>query len=119
LLLIQGFREKSYACKKILAGLAIVTSVVTALATYVTLRPKQQRTVRHPLTGYVLEITPEMNRVTVRNDDMPSVMAPMVMDYRVKEPTVLAGIKLGDVIKATMVSDDAYWLEDITVSGKH
>jgi len=105
--------------RKLWLVLAIVTSVVIALVTYVTLRPKQQRTLRHPLTGYVLEVTPEMNRITVRNDDMPGVMAPMVMDYRVKNRTVLAGIKPGDVIKATMVSDDAYWLEAITVTGKH
>ena len=55
--------------RKLWLVLAIVTSVVIALVTYVTLRPKQQRTLRHPLTGYVLEVTPEMNRITVRNDD--------------------------------------------------
>jgi len=30
----------------------------------------------------------------------------------------LAVVKPGDVIKATMVTDDAYWLEDIHVTGK-
>jgi Cu/Ag efflux protein CusF len=50
---------------------------------------------------------------------MPGTMASMVMDYRVKNAAALAGIKPGDVIQATMVVDDAYWLEDIKVTGKH
>jgi Cu/Ag efflux protein CusF len=43
----------------------------------------------------------------------------MVMDYRVKDSVALAGIKPGDVIQATMVADDAYWLEGIRVTGQH
>jgi Cu/Ag efflux protein CusF len=73
---------------------------------------------RHPLTGYVLEVTPEMNRITVRNEDIPGTMVSMVMDYRVRDVAALARIKPGDVIQATMVTDDAYWLEDIRVTGK-
>jgi hypothetical protein len=34
---------------------------------------------RHALTGYVLEVTPEMNRITVRNVDIRGTMASMVM----------------------------------------
>jgi Cu/Ag efflux protein CusF len=66
----------------------------------------------------VLEVTPEMNRITVRNADIPGTMTSMVMDYRVSDAAVLTGIKPGDVIQATMVSDDAYWLEDIKVTGQ-
>jgi Cu/Ag efflux protein CusF len=73
---------------------------------------------RHPLTGYVLEVMPEMNRITVRNTDVPGVMTSMVMDYRVKNPASLAGIKPGDTIQATMVMDGGYWLEDLKVTGK-
>jgi Cu/Ag efflux protein CusF len=42
----------------------------------------------------------------------------MVMDYRVKDAAALTAIKPGDVIEATMVTDDAYWLENIRVTGK-
>lgn len=73
---------------------------------------------RHPLTGYVLEVTPEMNRITVRNPDIPGVMTSMVMDYRVKDSALLAGIKPGDTIQATMVMDGGYWLEDLKVTGR-
>jgi len=86
---------------------------------YRLLRPAQPHSTRHALTGYVLEVTPEMNRITVRNADIPGTMNSMVMDYRVSDGAVLTGIKAGDVIQATMVSDDAYWLEDIRVTGKH
>jgi Cu/Ag efflux protein CusF len=98
---------------------AIFVVVATALVGYRLLRPVQPHTTRHALTGYVLEVTPEMNRITVRNADIPGTMTSMVMDYRVSDAAILAGIKPGDVIQATMVSDDAYWLEDIKVNGKH
>ena len=40
------------------------------------------------------------------------------MDYRVEDSAALAEIKPGDVIQATMVTDDAYWLEDVKKIGK-
>ena|SRR5215467_9510637 len=104
--------------RKVLLIAAIVALVATALVGYRLLRPVQPHTARHSLTGYVLEITPEMNRITVRNADIPGTMTSMVMDYRVKNAAALATVKPGDVIEATMVTDDAYWLEDIRVTGK-
>jgi Cu/Ag efflux protein CusF len=100
-----------------LIAVALV-SVAIVLVGYWFLRPAQPRTMRHPLTGYVLEVTPEMNRITVRNEEIPGTMVSMVMDYRVRDVAALARIKPGDVIQATMVTDDAYWLEDIRVTGK-
>ena len=94
---------------------AVAVSVTSALASYWLLRTASPRMMRHAMTGYVLEVTPEMNRITLRNADIPGAMSSMVMDYRVKDATVLAGIKPGDVIQATLVMDDAYWLEDIKV----
>ena len=95
-------------------------AIATGLLSYRLLRPTHAQTQRHALTGYVLEVTPEMNRITVRNADMPGTMSSMVMDYRVKDSAALTGIKAGDTIQATMVSDDAYWLEEIKVTtGKH
>ena len=73
---------------------------------------------RQALTGYVLEVKPDLNRITVRNADMPGVMASMVMDYRVRDAGALNGIKPGDNIQATMVMDGGYWLEDIRVVGR-
>jgi Cu/Ag efflux protein CusF len=104
--------------KKLWLTLAIIFLMAVAILGYRLLRPRQpQMLMRHALTGYVLEVTPEMNRITVRNADIPGTMASMVMDYRVQDSAVLAGIK-PDVIQATMISDDAYWLEDIKVTDK-
>jgi Cu/Ag efflux protein CusF len=97
---------------------AIVVLVAIVLVGYRLLRPAQPHMTRHALTGYVLEVTPEMNRITVRNADIPGTMTSMVMDYRVRDAAVLAKIQQGDVIEATMMTDDAYWLEDIRVTGK-
>jgi len=99
-----------------LASLVIAAGV--ALVSYHWLRPVQPKIMRHSLTGYVLEVTPEMNRITVRNEDIPGTMRSMVMDYRVEDSAALAEIKPGDVIQATMVTDDAYWLEDVKKIGK-
>ena len=93
--------------------------VLTAISvTYWLPRPAQSPIMRHALTGYVLEVTPEINRITVRNADIPGVMASMIMDYRVRDGAMLTAIKPGDVIQATMVMDDAYWLEGIQITGK-
>ena len=73
---------------------------------------------RRALTGYVLEVTPEMNRITVRNADVLGIMSSMVMDYRVEDTTALARIKPDDIIQATMVADGGNSLEDIKVTGK-
>jgi Cu/Ag efflux protein CusF len=86
---------------------SLVVAAGAALVTYRLAHPA--RALRHPLTGYVLEVTPEMNRITVRNQDVPGVMVSMVMDYRVKDAAALAEIEPGDVIPATMVADDAYY----------
>jgi Cu/Ag efflux protein CusF len=95
----------------------LLIAMIASVA-YLFLRPPEPQAMRHALTGYVLEVAPEMNRITVRNADMPGVMASMVMDYRVKDVASLAGIKPGDTIQATMVTDGGYSLEDIKVTGK-
>ena len=69
---------------------AFVVLVVTVLVGYRLLRPVQSHTMRHALSGYVLEVTPEVNRITVRNADIPGTMTSMVMDYRVRDAAALA-----------------------------
>ena len=93
--------------------------VVLGVTAFLVLRhPANPRVMRHQLTGYVLEVRPERNTITVRNDDIPGVMRAMVMDYPVKDAATLKELKPGDVIEATMVMDDSYWLENIKVTGK-
>ncbi len=96
----------------------VVLAVIGLFVSYFLLRTSQPQRMSHALTGYVLEVTPKMNRITVRNADVPGVMASMVMDYHVKDAASLGGIKPGDIIQATMVMDGGNWLEDIKVTGK-
>jgi Cu/Ag efflux protein CusF len=99
--------------------IGVLAIAMMASVAYLFLRPPQPQPMRHPLTGYVLEVTPEMNRITVRNADIPGVMSSMVMDYRVKDRASLAGIKPGDTIQAEMATDaGGYWLDDIRVTRK-
>jgi Cu/Ag efflux protein CusF len=104
--------------KPLVVTCGLLLLLVSGVIAYLLLRPTQARTVRHELTGYVLEVSPEMSRITVRNTDIPGTMRSMVMDYRVKDATILRDIQAGDIIEATMVMDDAYWLENIRVTGK-
>jgi len=101
--------------KKTFVVVIVLLGGAAALSIYFLSRPAQPRAMRHPLTGYVLEVKPDLNRITVRNADIPGVMASMVMDYRVKDAGALNWIKPGDSIRATMVMDGGYWLEDIKV----
>jgi Cu/Ag efflux protein CusF len=74
----------------------------------------------YTLTGLVLQVTPETKHVSVANDDIPGFMQPMVMDYEVADPSALSGLKRGDEIHATLLSDGVHqWvLQDITVIPK-
>ncbi len=98
----------------VISGLLLVGAL--ALAIYLLSRPTEPASTKHVLTGYVLEVNSELNRITVRNADIPGVMASMVMDYRVKDAGALAGIKPGDTIQATMVMNGGYSLEDIKIT---
>jgi Cu/Ag efflux protein CusF len=104
--------------KLLLVSVGSVLVVLGLTAILVLRHPAKPRVMRHPMTGYVLEVRPEKNIVTVRNDDMPGVMRAMVMDYPVKGTTMLKELKPGDLIQATMVMDNSYWLENIKVTGK-
>ncbi len=75
----------------------------------------------YTLTGFVLQVMPQSNRVSVANDDIPGFMQPMVMDYEVSDLAALASLKRGDEIHATLLSDGArQWvLQDVKVTNKH
>src|SRR5438445_13829420 len=98
--------------------IGILAMVMIASVAYLFMRPPGPRAMRHPITGYVLEVAPEMNRITVRNADVPGVMASMVMDYHVKDKASLVAIKRGDTIHATMITDGGYSVEDGDGTGK-
>jgi len=75
--------------------------------------PKQ-----YELTGQILSIKPERNEVVVRHDDIKGFMPAMTMPYKVQDPALLTGRKVGDLFKATLVVGevDAY-LSSLNVTG--
>ena len=68
--------------KKLWLILGILVLAVIGLVSYFSLRPPQPQVTSHALTGYVLEVTPEMNRITVRNADVPGIMASGITRHR-------------------------------------
>jgi Cu/Ag efflux protein CusF len=71
----------------------------------------------YPLTGTLIEVHLETRIARVHNDNMPGFMEPMAMDYQVQAPAALKGMKQGDKIQATLVTDrkDVWRLENIVV----
>ena len=56
--------------------------------------------------------------MTVKHEDVVGFMAAMTMPFAVKEPRLLDGIAVGDLIQATlMVTDQEAWLTDIRKVG--
>ena len=60
--------------------------------------PKQ-----YELTGQILAVRPERLEVLVKHNDIKGFMPAMTMPYTVKDATVIAGAKPGDLITATLV----------------
>ncbi|MGC4080790.1 MAG: copper-binding protein [Vicinamibacterales bacterium] len=56
----------------------------------------------HSFTGTVESVDTAGKRVSVANDNVPGWMAPMTMSYQVDPPDVLARLKKGDRITATV-----------------
>jgi protein SCO1/2 len=94
------------------------SAVTVALAALVcgSCRPSNER--QHPLRGQVLAVAPERLEMKVDHEAIPGLMAPMTMDYKVREARELDGIAAGDLIDATLVivSNSAY-LANVTKRG--
>jgi protein SCO1 len=73
---------------------------------------------QYELTGQILSIKPERSEVVVRHDDIKGFMPAMTMPYKVQDPALLTGRKVGDLFKATLVVGevDAY-LSSLNVTG--
>ena len=101
----------------IAAALVVVVGALVATYAFKTAAPKHELK-QYEMTGVVLGVKPEARKLTVANDAIANFMAPMVMEYDVKDAAVMASIKRGDEIRATLVSDGAsQWvLENLAVS---
>jgi Cu/Ag efflux protein CusF len=69
----------------------------------------------HAFRGRVERLDPRTGAITVDGENVDGWMMAMSMGYRVDKPEVLAGIKVGDVITATVYDGDFNTLYDVKV----
>jgi len=75
--------------------------------------------VTFPLRGEVVAIDTAKNRVTLDHEEIPDYMMAMTMPFKVKDPSLLRGLHVGDTLQGTLaVSRTESWLETFTVIGK-
>lgn len=74
---------------------------------------------RYPITGQVQGVDPAAGRASVSHEDIPGFMPAMTMEFTILDAAVLAALKPGDQIRATLVvsGDNRSWLEDVAVTG--
>ena len=74
---------------------------------------------RYPLRGVITAIDPARARITVSHEEIPGYMSAMTMAFPVRDdPKVIAFLRPGDRIEATLVVDGStYFLEGILTKG--
>ena len=74
---------------------------------------------RYEMSGHVTWVSPESKKIKVYNDEIPGFMEPSEMEYVVRGQASLSGIKVGDTIHATLLSDneETWVLENPVVTG--
>jgi protein SCO1 len=65
---------------------------------------------QYELTGQVLEVRSDRNQVVIRHQDIPNFMPGMTMPFTVKPSSLMADVRAGDLVTATLVVEevDAY-----------
>ncbi len=74
---------------------------------------------RYPLKGVVTAIDPAQAKITVDHEEIPGYMSAMTMAFPIRDdPKVVAFLRPGDRIEATLVVDgETYFLEEVLTKG--
>ena len=103
---------RSFAKTFLLAAMA--TSIIACSKK----EEKQTDIATFPLRGQVVDIDTAGRTVTISHHDIPNYMRAMTMPFKVKNPTLLNSVAVGDSVLATLaVSRVESWLETLTVLG--
>lgn len=79
----------------------------------------QQSQKHYRLNGTVISIDSVRGNLSVNHDAIPGLMPAMLMEYSVKDPSVLQQLHLNDTITADLViAGDRSWLENIRVTAR-
>ncbi len=105
--------------KKVL--IAVVVLAAMAILIVAARSGRRSHEMRHAMRATVLEVRPEANRITLRNEAVPGVMSEQAAEYNVTDSGALADLNPGDEIYATMVIDknNRWYAEDIRIAKKH
>jgi protein SCO1/2 len=65
---------------------------------------------RYELHGQILGLDPARQEITIKHEDIRGFMPGMTMPFRVRDPRLLEGLNVGDLVTATLVveNSDAY-----------
>jgi len=87
-------------------------------------RSKAPAAKRYPFTGRVVSVDPQGQSAVIDGDNVPGIMDPMAMSYKIKPPAALSELSPGDSIAADLVigpeNENAYsesWLDNVRVTG--
>lgn len=71
-----------------------------------------------PLEGEVLRVKADRTEITIKHGDIKGFMEAMTMPFPVKNPDLLKGLAVGDLVKATLVvTDEESFLSTIEKTG--
>jgi protein SCO1/2 len=74
---------------------------------------------RYDLSGKVISVDSDSNRVTIAHDEIAGFMQAMTMPFAVQDPSELESVSPGDQVEAILVvSDKRSWLENLVVLQK-
>jgi protein SCO1/2 len=90
-------RQRPSLAVYILAGAVSVATLISACA-----RERQ-----YELRGQVLAVDPARLEITIKHDDIKGFMPGMTMPFKVSSPELLEGKTPGDLVRATLVVNDA------------
>ncbi len=72
----------------------------------------------YPITGHVLAVKGDGTEITMRHDDIPGFMPAMTMPFKVKDPGLVKGRQVGDLVRGTLVvTDQEAWLSRLEKTG--
>jgi protein SCO1/2 len=92
--------------------------VLAACLAVVSCRPTPQvQAKRYEITGKVVSIDRNGNRVTLAHGDIPGYMPSMVMPFTVRDAWAMSVLSPGQTVNATLVvQNDRSWLEELVIA---